>query len=468
VGPLRLTLVLVLCTALAGGCGSSINKATGGRTETPVLLTLANLSPGSADIGEWVNAVERLSRGSIRIEIRSDWRNNQADRQTAVIGDVRDGRVDLAKVFAGSWARAGVHSFDALLAPSLVTTYDLERRVAASGPGQQMLNGVGAAGVVGLALQPGELQRPVGFTHDLLRLVDYEGARIAVRSEPAAAAMRALGARPLLVDTGRFEPSDFDGAALSPVELDIDGYGRQARSATADVVLWPRATTVVMNRKSYAHLSLDQREALRKAATASLPKVLERLRTWERGARESLCARGFEFAYTSPRERDAIDAATRPVFDRLRSDPATRELLGAIEAMKGRARPEPLSPCTQPEQAVRKPSPLDGTWRARVSKARLVAAGDDWAAQNFGDYALTFRAGRFGFRIARFPGRDAGTGRFSVNRDVITFKAGGTLEMGGGETWRYRWTLYRGTLAFKRIGDAGPTAFIVQPWQRAG
>jgi hypothetical protein len=39
--------------------------------------------------------------------------------------------------------------------------------------------------------------------------------------------------------------------------------------------------------------------------------------------------------------------------------------------------------------------------------------------------------------------------------------------MGAGETWRFRWTLFRGSLVLHRLSrDAGPTALTVAPLRR--
>jgi hypothetical protein len=48
---------------------------------------------------------------------------------------------------------------------------------------------------------------------------------------------------------------------------------------------------------------------------------------------------------------------------------------------------------------------------------------------------------------------------------VLTFTPRGTLEQGAGETWRYRWTLFRGSLELRRL-TLGPTALTVAPLRR--
>jgi hypothetical protein len=75
----RLRLFLALIAIATVGCqGSHANKA-GGQEQKQLVLTLANANPGDVDVGEWVQAVERLSHGSIRIEIKSEWRQDELD-----------------------------------------------------------------------------------------------------------------------------------------------------------------------------------------------------------------------------------------------------------------------------------------------------------------------------------------------------------------------------------------------------
>src|SRR4030095_1145809 len=102
---------LVALPRLAGGCGSSASKATGARSEEPITLTLANTNAGEADVGAWMNAVKRLSAGSIRIELRSSWRADEAQAERGTLADVRAGKVDIAKITARAWDTLGVTSF---------------------------------------------------------------------------------------------------------------------------------------------------------------------------------------------------------------------------------------------------------------------------------------------------------------------------------------------------------------------
>jgi hypothetical protein len=331
-----------------------------------------------------------------------------------------------------------------------------------------MLRGVERTSVVGIALLPGELQRLVGVTRDLLGPRSYDRATVDVRSEIAVAVMRALGARPRHA-VGRLELAAVDGAEANIFSLDIDEYFRHARSMTTNVVLWPRALTIVMNRDAYGKLSSEQRAILREAADAALPKTMQRLRTAERGALASVCRHRFRFVSASAAAVAELRRSVGAVYGRLLRERTTRELLERIEDVKGAATVVDRIPaCPAGVGTSAAGSPLDGTWHSSATRAEFVAAHPlpgEFPDDNYGSHTLTLRSGRFGIRNARFP-REKGYGSFSVNGDVIIFKPGGTVEAGAGETWRYRWTLYRGKLVLRRISDVGPTAFVVNPWQQ--
>lgn len=95
-----------------------------------------------------------------------------------VVAMVRRRDVDLALVPARAWAESGVASVDALQAPFVITSDALARRVVAGPLTAQMLAGLRAAGVVGLAMVPGGLRHPFSFGRPMLTRSDYVGAVI--------------------------------------------------------------------------------------------------------------------------------------------------------------------------------------------------------------------------------------------------------------------------------------------------
>jgi hypothetical protein len=120
---------------------------------------------------------------------------------------------------------------------------------------------------------------------------------------------------------------------------------------------------------------------------------------------------------------------------------------------------------------------LTGSWTADVTQSRYFAAGPlpgENNAANWGTQNLTLRpSGLFVLRNARFPvsspdGAPVG-GTFRVHGAELDLRpgAGTPAPEGGGETWRYRWSLFRGTLTLRRYGPQDqPTALIAAPFKK--
>ena len=473
---MRLHLLLIvfgLSGLLVSGCGSATNKATGARSAEPLVLTLANPNAGDADVGEWMEAVERLSHGSVRIELRAGWRVDEVQAERGTLSDVRAGRVDLAKIPARAWDTLGVNSFRALQAPLLVDSLELERRVVTGPVGARMLAGVRAAGVEPVGLLPGPLRWPLGVSRDLTGPSSYRGARIGSRpSAVAAATVAALGGRYVDLAAGA-SLAGLDGFDTSLADIDGFGYDRQARSVTVDVALWPRAATLVMNRAAWRRLTPAQRDVLTRAAREAVAPVMKSLRTFDRDGLASLCTRHFRLVRAGAGGIAAWRRAVEPVYRQLESDAGARRVLDRISALKADSPAERVPSCdaAAPAQAAGL-GPLVGTWRTRVTRALLARARreiGESVEDNWGDYTLVFGAdGRYRLRVAR-PGNARpyrGSGTWSVRGDVLSVKPEGSVSDGAGETWRYRWTLFHGSLVLGKLSVA-PTAWVVAPWRRA-
>jgi TRAP-type C4-dicarboxylate transport system substrate-binding protein len=462
---------LVALGLLAGGCGSSASKATGARSEEPITLTLANTNAGEADVGAWMNAVKRLSAGSIRIELRSSWRADEAQAERGTLADVRAGKVDIAKITARAWDTLGVTSFQALHAPFLVDSLELERRVLSGPLGAEMLDGVRAAGVEPVAAIPGPLRFPLGISRDLDSAAAYRNALIGSRpSAVATETFAALGGRSVDVAAGA-DIAELDGFDTALADIEGFGYDEVARSVTVDAALWPRAVTLVMNRDAWKRLSPAQREILTGAARAAAEPVVAQLRSVDRAAAQGLCDRDFALVRAGADGIDELRRAVEPVHRRLESDAGTRDALERIRELKAEAPVAPVARCGSDAAAAPEPAsgPLVGTWHTRATRELMAAADreDEEAVEdNYGDITLILSPdGRFEILNARFPDEPAGFGTWSGRGDVLEMKAGGTAEQGAGQTFRYRWNLFRDSLVLRKLNEA-PTALTAAPLRR--
>jgi len=472
-------LLVALTVALAASAcaGSNIDKAGGTRTEPPVVLTLANHEKNQQDVQYWLEEVQRRSGGSLRIQVTDRWRDQEFAYDKATIADVQADKVQLAKVNARVYDTVGVNSFQALVAPFLIDNYTLQRRVLESDLMGQMLAGTGKLGLVGLAVLPTWLRKPLGVSRPLVTVKDYRGARVGTREgEVAKATFAALGATRVDTIPGEVR-SDLDGIELDFAQTE---YEQQAKAFTSNVTLWPRPVTLVINQKTFESLTPSQQDALRQAGAAVLSRQLDEQQKISADAVGVLCKRGLRLVHASSQNLAALRHAVQPVYDKLEGDAETKSFLERILAMKHETRDAstPDSPSCSPSEATagaadQNATVLDGVYRTSVTKKELAESpllldAAEANEGNWGDYTLTFDHGRVTFVGRNERGSISTSGTYTLDGKAITLRF--TEGVNAGETFAGRWSLYRDVLTFKRDESLGgiPTPYLVKPWHRVG
>ena len=325
---------LLLMVLFGAGCDNQhLDKAGGSAPEKPLVLRLAAHDDDYA-YGTFAAAVARLSAGSMRISVVPNWRvtgdRREIDYEVGTVSDVRRGRVPLGIVGVRVWDMLGVDSFQGLLAPFLVDTLALERRALASPLARRALASVERKGVIGIALLPGRLRRPLGITRPLIRPQDYHDAMIGVRpGDVAKATFDALGAR--AKGYVPVELSGFDGVELDPLTITENNLDVEARALTANIVLWPKAQTVVMNRAAFRALSPDRRKILEDAGREAVAPELARIARDQLFGLKTLCGYGgVRLASARPADLAALRRAVQPVYAGLEDDPLTKQWIDSI------------------------------------------------------------------------------------------------------------------------------------------
>ena len=468
--PFPLVLLGLLLAVAAGCAGSGTNKA-GGSSEKTVVLTLADHEFGMQDVGRWAHEVERASGGTIRIDDRERWRGNERDYDPGTIADVRSGRVDIAKIAARSWDEVGVTSFRALVAPLLIDSYPLEQHVLASNLPARMLPAVDKLDLVGLAVLPGLLRKPLGVRRILRTPQDFEGATIGMRASGVARmTFKALGSNTdVYLPGNRAEVSRLDGIESDADVINSSGYNRGARALTTNVNLWPRVLTLVMNRRKFNALSDRQKEALRSAATPVLDAQLKDDAALDRDKTQNLCREGLALVSAKPADLAALAKSVRPVYARLERNAATSRFIAEIRAMKRRAGPGGGGAvrCGRQTSSVHTgASPIDGVYRSTVTRAELLRnpayESGEANASNYGTFTLTFAKGQFEWTGAESGIPEGGT--FTVDgHHRVTIRPTHPSDVAGEEDV-YRWSTYRGLLSFRKV-TGGPTLLVVHPWR---
>jgi TRAP-type C4-dicarboxylate transport system substrate-binding protein len=468
----RHAALLAALALVVAGCGGSGGDKAGGRDETrfkpatpvgePVTLTL--VSYDDLWTSEFASAVRRLSGGTIRIE-RQLGGGALLDYELRHVARVRAGEADLVSVGARAWDRLGVTSFRALVAPLLIDSRDLERRVLESPLVQRMLEGVEPLGLVGLAVLPGPLHRPFGLSRPLVSPQDYAGAVLGIRySGVARDSVRALGATAKAYRIGSL--AGLDGAELDAWTIANDGYDAPGAKLTTNVVLWARPETIVISRDAFDRLPPAQREVLRRAGREALAPVLARIEKEQTQALEVICGRGnLTLASASPSELAALRTAVQPVYDELERDGQTREFISEIRKLGGGIEAESLR-CPVSQRGL---SQVDGVWEANVTREAMVANGASVAeaATYHGPGTLELRGRRWTF----LGDRATVTGTYVVTGDALrlTMLTCTANPCSPGAATEYTWSVYRDELTLtRRSGRPFWPRLIAKPGRRAG
>jgi TRAP-type C4-dicarboxylate transport system substrate-binding protein len=467
--------------ALGGGCFSGADEDRAGNPSPAesVELVIADHDSGSTNVSAWADAVERLSDGSLTIRAANGWRQGESNFDRATIGDVRRHKVDLAVVAARAFDEVGVTSFQPLVAPLLIDTPALERQVLLGDVGRRALRGAQDAGLVGLALLRNDVRRPIGLSRALVAPADYRGARVYTREgRVARATLRALGAHPVHIPTEDWFRT-VDGA-----EVDLGALrgqpqlARAGASVTSNVVLWPEPIAIVINRDAFEDLSEDQQHALRDAATAAFDPEHRLVSDLGKENRDVLCRVGTSFVQAGPTQLNALRAAVEPVYRMIERGRGNADALADIRRLKGGSSPEPVAcpdagaPASTPAPAG--PSELEATYRTHLTRRQLADSPllydeGELNDQNWGDLTLRLANGRVSYSARNDRDGWAVSGRYTIRGDVIEMHFDEI-----GETWGFRWSLYRGTLKLERDETLGkppelhaPTPLVVKAWRRS-
>ena len=478
--PARLVLLAILPLASAGCFGGSTGKAGGAAERHRVVLTMASqISGGQPEqLVRFADAVARRARGTIRIAFRANWRAGDPYQEADTIADVRVGRVDLAWVGARAWDWLGVKSFDPLVAPFLVNSHALERSVFERGIPQRMLPAVARAGVVPIGVLPGPLRVVLGVRRPLVAPADFRGQTIGVQGVVAAETLRALGARPRQL----FAQQPLTG--LDGIEEQLNAivgnqHYKHAEDLSANVALWARPLVIFAAPKTFRALTPRQQDALRAGTATAVAAAMAASTLEDSQAARSLCRLGVTFVAAKRSQLAALRRAVAPVYRRLERNARTRKRMAEIVALKRATQPDPAIRCAASATSAATTgaaSLLDGTWSMSVSRADLVgnpAYGHTPSAEDLvldvGRYRLLLHDGRF--RLAAvgpaLHSRDRGV--FSVRGDTVVFRVMAGHDVG--ETWAYRWSIYRAALTFRRPPpgyNPGPPNPAFAPWHRAG
>jgi TRAP-type C4-dicarboxylate transport system substrate-binding protein len=477
----RRSLLLIALLAVVGCGGTGGDKAGGSPAARMVVLTLANGNDGPGELGAFAQAVERESRGTLQIRFAHRWRSGDPHYETGLIRDVQAGKADLGWVGSRAWDSVGVRDFDALHAPMLIDSYELEERVVRDALATRMLRALRPLGLEGIGVLPGPLRRLAAADPAMLERGGLANRTVAVQaSRVAARSLAALGARAVpIVPAGSVR--GLDGVEQQLGSLEGNGYYRSAPYVASDLNLWPRPLVIFAGPRALGELSREQLDMLRRAAAAAIDPMLATERSGDREAAVELCHRGAHVRAAGPAALTALRRGVEPVYAALDRDRAARPGLRAIVGLKAEvgARPDVVAPCSgkhEPKPGAL-PTVLDGVYRMDSTERELAAMAEpeDVVPENWGEWTIALLAGRF---VATQENAQACTwsyGTYAVAGNVLAVtltEAGGIAPTGatgvpaGATTWR--WSRYRDGLRLTPLEGFVGQILGVDRWRRVG
>jgi TRAP-type C4-dicarboxylate transport system substrate-binding protein len=395
------------------------------------------------------------------------------------------GELDMALVPARAWDTEGVTSLRALHAPFLVTSEELVEQVVTSELAGEMLAGLDAVDLTGLALIPEGLRHIFVFGES--DQVSFDLADKVVwtpRSETAYALYSALGATPDSSNsTDRNQGVEDGSIAAAESSFPIAGFLPAASSASGNMTLYPKVNSIVVNNEAFDALGDDQQQALRDAAARTVEWAVEEMPSESDGA-AVFCRNGGRVVDAPDAVVTAATNAADPVYDELERDETTKVLIQRIREMK-QALPNPstVAPCG-PEPAA----PTDagaksegefpeGVYRMELTLDALLEAGLDrpTAGEHAGTWEMTFDDGSL-----RIKDTNTATGRVTTDNGVYCVADGRvTLGLLGtppacGDFWNAAWEVSGDTLKFVDVTtDSGfqlllATIFGSTPFTKIG
>lgn len=479
----RVFVSIGLVAGLLAGC-SATDRAGAPRTPDTTRLTVATRTLGAGPAGAFAAEVERLSKGSISIDIESKAHRDQGRRSdAAILADVVSGDVALGAVSIEALQQAGVHSLDPLVAPGVLTSIDAEAAAAESATAAAMLAGTTAADVTGLAIVPGPIHYLASIGRPLAGEADLDGADFLVTATSSLATdtVERLGAT---VESD--DRSDQLDTAVQALDVAPQTIGqRNAMDANGylfgNVALWPQPVVIVGNPNVLAGLTDTQRAVLFEAGLAAVRAQSQLVADETEDGLAALC-RGSNWKVLPADQQlvSAVGNALAEVTNHLAASSADDAVLAELQRIGEMAPPATHLSCDEAAGGSATPSTdtnsipyveVVGTWAADVTQEALDRVGTSPGEQGLlGHWELTFSSD--GRLVLQGPlPQDRFNATVEIDGDTMTITVGtATAEQGQGEVWRFTWSVFNDSLTFTRAPaegiQKGPTIFVSQQFTR--
>jgi TRAP-type transport system periplasmic protein len=422
--------VAALVVTMAAGCGGTAltDKAGGsGGSEARVLrLVQPFQTEPPAQLAVWAKTVEARSGGTVRIEFLNGWPVGEASFEQRTIDDVKAGKIDGAWVGARVFDTIGVNSFQALLAPLLVDSHDLQGKVFQAGLPEQMMTGLDKIDLVGLGVLPGPMRKILGVSKPYAAPGDFKGATVGIQASGVATkTFQTLGATVRAVPGGR-SLGGLDAYEQQMSSIARNQFAATAKYVTGNVNFWPRPLVLFTSHKIAGSLKPEQLSLLREAAISAMPDALDASRTEDERAVKPLCAAGMKLPAASEDDLTALRKALDPVYTELSTDPETASRIATIEQLKAELGTAPDFAACEESGKAKLNNDLAGEYRWTLTREDALKHGTDedkTRAALETNYPNTFTTKLENSRWSMTQSADSelDTGAYEVFRDRVVF-----------------------------------------------
>ncbi len=259
----------------------------------------------------------------------------QLGEEEATIEQTRAGAIDIDRISIGPLARF-IPQLRVLSLPFLFRSSEHFHKVLDGEIGEQILASFEANGFVGLTYYDSGARSFYNRVRPVRTLADLKDMKIRIQqSEIAADFIRALGAEPVVLAYGQvltgLSTGLIDGAENNwPSYVTTDHYKAAPFYTLTQHTMLPEV--LIMSKKAWDALSPGDRAIFRDVARQSAEFMRRQWEAYEAQARN--VAESADVKVVEDFDRAPFVEATKPVYDRILSDQASRDLAERIRQVQ--------------------------------------------------------------------------------------------------------------------------------------
>jgi TRAP-type C4-dicarboxylate transport system substrate-binding protein len=402
----RLTFVLTVVTVTVLALAACSDPPTRAGTAVQPVTIRSGYGAGTGGVGaDVLDTLVRETAGSAVVVGSPVPGRDVDDEDGSAIPRLRAGEFDLAVLRADVLATAGATSLAVLQTPMLVTSEAQAQSVATDPVAEDLMAGLDAIDLVGIALVPGGLRHPFGYAAPLRGPDDYKGK--AINSRPGNGSQALVAALGATLDTSRGVSrrerikagriAGIEASLLQAAAVDLPA------TLTSNVVLYTKFDVVVVRRPAWSRLSPGQQAALR-SAVARASADTQQARDSEAEGLDRWCSTPTASSVTaSPRELAALRAGLAPAMAAATATPQAKDLAERVTALGTGTTPPAGRVCAAADPGTSEAGfvversgdqgVLDGTWRVQAERQDLLDAGQSLhdATVNSGVWTLRIK-----------------------------------------------------------------------------